>query len=176
MSDPRTALATILRDRASTLADRTVVAGFDGFVDELIEVVDERQDLDTYQALPTIARFSEVLGQAAGRSSLREIVVRSQDAGGCAVNLGDGIARLGAPLHVFATLGNPRHAAFDDFAATCASVTSWGASLAVRWHSSSKMANTCCRQSANWVTSTRRCWMRCLPTALSLTPARRPIW
>lgn len=126
MTDPRSELADVLRSRAGDLAACPVVAGFDGFVDEMIEVVDERQDLETYQPLSTITRFSEVIGAASGRSSLREIVVTSQDAGGCAVNLGDGIASLGAPLHVFATMGNPRHAAFDDFAAKCASVTSWG--------------------------------------------------
>ena len=103
-----------------------VVAGFDGFVDELIHVVDQRSSLDQYTPVPTITQFSELMAAASGRSSLREIVVSSQDAGGCAVNLGDGVAAVGVPLHLFATLGQPRHAAFNDMAEHCQVLESWG--------------------------------------------------
>jgi len=125
-TDPRLTLAQILLARAAEPASFPVVAGFDGFVDQLAQIVEERQSLDAFQPVPTISRFSELLGQAAGRSSLREFVVQSVDAGGCAVNLGDGLATFGIPLHYFGTLGEPLHAAFTGFAAKCASCTSWG--------------------------------------------------
>lgn len=126
MSDSRTLLAETLRSRLGEIADFNVTSGFDGFVDELIEIVEERQDLDHYEKVPTISRFSELIGMAAGRSSLREMIVKSVDAGGCAVNLGDGIATLGVSLDVFATLGSPAHPAFSDFAAKTRSCTSFG--------------------------------------------------
>ena len=126
MSDPRIELAEILREQAETVNRTRVVAGFDGFVDQLAKIVEERQDLEHYTPVPTISRFADLLGQAAGRSSLREFVVQSVDAGGCAVNLGDGIAQLGVQLDYFGTLGEPMHPAFDAFAASCRSCTSWG--------------------------------------------------
>lgn len=124
MQHPHTQLAETLRNRAEEVHRLSVVSGFDGFVDELIEIVDERRDMDTYSRVSTIPRFAELVGEAAGRSSLREMIVKSVDAGGCAVNLGDGIAAFGVPLDLFATLGEPPHAAFRDIAAkarTCAS-------------------------------------------------------
>lgn len=126
MNDIRITLAESLREHAGSVEETRVVAGFDGFVDQLAKIVEERQDLEHYTPVPTISRFAELLGQAAGRSSLREYVVQSVDAGGCAVNLGDGIAKLGVQLDYFGTLGEPLHPAFADFAEACRSCTSWG--------------------------------------------------
>jgi hypothetical protein len=123
-----------------------VVAGLDGFVDELIEVVDERQGLDAYRPVPTIARFAQLLAAAAGRSSLREIVVKRVDPGGCAVNLGDGLAHLGVGLDYFGTLGEPHHPAFADFAAHCRSCRSLGVdpghTLALEFHDGKYMLSS----------------------------------
>lgn len=129
MPDVLGQLASVLRDRGQEIPRMEVVAGFDGFVDEMISVVEERSSLEKYRRVETIARFAELIAGAAGRSSLREIVLTSVDPGGCAVNFGDGIASLGVRLDVFATLGNPRHAAFDPFARKCRSCTSWGSSV-----------------------------------------------
>ena len=46
---------------------------------------------------------------------------------GITVNLGDGVATLGIPLHAFATLGEPIHSAFAGLVKKCASCRSWGA-------------------------------------------------
>lgn len=129
MADALEELAKTLRDRAPEIAALDVVAGFDGFVDEMISVVEERASLQEYRRVETIGHFAELIAAAAGRSSLREIVLTSVDPGGCAVNFGDGIASLGARLDVFATLGNPRHAAFDALASKCRSCTTWGAAV-----------------------------------------------
>ena len=126
MPTPHTRLAETLRNRSREIEQMAVVSGFDGFVDELIEIVDERHDMDTYSRVTTIPRFAELIGAAAGRSSLREMIVKSVDAGGCAVNLGDGIASFGVQLDLFATLGDPPHAAFRDIAAKARSRVSFG--------------------------------------------------
>jgi len=124
MTERLTALAETL---ASTdLGSLHLGAGFDGFVDEMIEVVEERTGLHEHRPIAAMSRFSELIAAAAGHSSLREIVIRSQDAGGCAVNLADGIAGLGVQVDLFATLGEPMHKAFAPVAARCGSATSWG--------------------------------------------------
>ncbi|HRY50043.1 MAG TPA: PfkB family carbohydrate kinase [Candidatus Paceibacterota bacterium] len=119
-------IAQILRQQSDRLLQFQVVAGFDGFVDEIISVVQERSDLNTWSAVRDISSFGDLIKAAAGRSSLREIVVHRADPGGCAVNLGDGLIALGAQLDCFATLGKPRHAAFEHFAAQCQNCYSWG--------------------------------------------------
>jgi sugar/nucleoside kinase (ribokinase family) len=124
-----TALTQLAADAANILprlAGIPVVSGFDGFVDEMIRVVDERQSLGDFRAVPSIERFGGWVSGAAGRSSLKEIVVERFDAGGCAVNLGDGLVSLGVALHLFATLGKPMAPAFASLAERCAQVESWG--------------------------------------------------
>lgn len=125
VTDERMDLAARLRLHAEELPAMRVVAGFDGFVDQIVQIVAERQDLDSFTPVPTISAYAELMRQAAGRSSLREFVVRNVDPGGCAVNLGDGMISLGVPLEFFGTLGQPPHPVFAEFAARCRRCTSW---------------------------------------------------
>lgn len=119
-------LASKLNAVIGQLSRHRVVAGFDGFVDEMISVVQERQGPDKWKRVPDISSFNALIAGAAGHSSLREIVINRLDAGGCAVNLSDGLAELGVSVDCFATMGTPRHPAFDDIAAKLASCHSWG--------------------------------------------------
>lgn len=118
------ALAGRLRTHGHPLPG--VAIGFDGFVDEMITLVGERQDLERFVPVPDIATFGGLVSQAAGRSSLREIVVTATHPGGCAVNMGDGLASLGVPVDAFATLGQPPHPAFADIVARFRQCHSWG--------------------------------------------------
>lgn len=102
------------------------VTGFDGFVDEMISLVGERRSLDDYTPVPDIATFGSLVSASAGHSSLREIVVHDVHPGGCAVNLSDGLASLGAKVECFATLGEPVHPAYREIAAKCHGFHSWG--------------------------------------------------
>ena len=119
-------LADAFRKRTGALRTLSVVSGFDGFVDEMTSVVGERTSLTDYTPVPDIGAFADLIKAAAGRSSLREIIVHRVDPGGCSVNMGDGLLALGIALDCFATLGQPRHAAFDAFASKCRSCHSWG--------------------------------------------------
>lgn len=123
---PAHALAARLREDAPRLRHLPVVAGFDAFVDEIVRVVETREALDRYTPVATLDAMARHLAAAAGRSGLREIVVERCEAGGCAVNLGDGIAALGVPLDYVGTLGEPPHAAFAPFLAACRSWRTWG--------------------------------------------------
>lgn len=116
----------LLRQRHEPM-QHPVVSGFDGFVDEMISVVKERRSLEEFDAVADIATFGQLISNAAGHSSLREIVVNQVDAGGCAVNMGDGLVNFGLPLDLFATLGEPEHPAFAELTKRCRTVESWGA-------------------------------------------------
>jgi len=123
--------AALLAELASRLAAAApgtcrIVTGLDGFIDEMITLVSERKSLDEVVAVPDIATFGRLIAAAAGHSSLREIVVNAVHPGGCAVNLADGLASLGAKVACFATLGEPPHPAFREIAGKCESCESWG--------------------------------------------------
>ncbi|MPN28142.1 hypothetical protein SDC9_175581 [bioreactor metagenome] len=73
-------LAVKLRNAVHPLP--SVTAGFDGFVDEMISVVAERQTLTSFRSVPDIGTFGGLISKAAGHSSLREIVVTAVHPGG----------------------------------------------------------------------------------------------
>ena len=118
------ALAGLLAD--SDPAACRIVTGFDGFVDEMITPVEERRSPDDFTPVPDIVTFGDLISASAGHSSLREIEVRAVHPGGCAVNLADGIASLGAEVDCFATLGEPIHPAFTEITKKFHSCHSWG--------------------------------------------------
>lgn len=111
---------------AAKPAAGSVVTGFDGFVDEMISLVSERKSLEEFVPVPDIGTFGALVTAASGHSSLREIVINDVHPGGCAVNLGDGLAALGVAVDCFATLGEPPHPAFATTTARFRSARSWG--------------------------------------------------
>lgn len=118
-------VAARLRGQSEEISRLRVVTGFDGFVDEMISVVEQRESLTAFERVETIDRFGDRIKAAAGQSSLQEIVVSRKDPGGCAINMGDGLAELGVRVDTFATAGEPVHAAFEDFQRK-ATLHSWG--------------------------------------------------
>jgi len=126
--NPQSALIDNAAARLAALASvpAPVVTGFDGFVDEMISLVAERKSLEHFDPVPDIATFGALVSAAAGQSSLREIVVQAVHPGGCAINLGDGLAALGVPVDCFATLGEPAHPAFAETTSRFRSAHSWG--------------------------------------------------
>lgn len=124
--NPASLLEVAAHLESAAVAGCRVVTGFDGFVDEMITLVGERRSLSDFTPVPDIATFGGLISSAAGHSSLREIVVNDVHPGGCAVNLADGLATLGAHVSCFATLGDPVHPAFAGIASKCAEFRSWG--------------------------------------------------
>ncbi len=123
-ANSRPALADRLRSLDQPLP--SVVVGFDGFVDEMIRIVAERRGLTDFTAVPRIDVLGDLISRSAGHSSLREIVVDAVHPGGCAINLGDGLAALGIPVDAFATLGIPAHPAFAPVTGRFRSAHAWG--------------------------------------------------
>jgi sugar/nucleoside kinase (ribokinase family) len=112
-------LAAKLKDRLTLVPSLPVVAGFDAFVDEVIEVVGTRNSPKAYIPVPTIKEFGTWATSSAGRSGLREFVTLHRAAGGCAVNSGDGLATLGFPMDAFVGIGRSPDSVFEEFRAKC---------------------------------------------------------
>jgi sugar/nucleoside kinase (ribokinase family) len=58
------------------------LVGFDGFIDAIISVVDQRQSQDEYSRIATIADFGAAVSAAAGKSRNFELVVEQTKIGG----------------------------------------------------------------------------------------------
>jgi hypothetical protein len=101
-------------DRAGTLK---AFIGLDGFVDQIIHVVDKRESADSYQRMPTIARFAERMAAAAGKSTNIELVNKLTKLGGNGPIMGNALASFNLKVTYLGNLGYPNlHPVFGDFA------------------------------------------------------------
>jgi hypothetical protein len=115
-------LAVKLEERRMLAASLPVVAGFDAFVDEVVQVVGTRHSPESYTALPSIAEFGAWASAAAGRSGSREFVSLDRTAGGCSVNSIDGITTLGFPVDAFVGVGAQADLVFNALRTQCRSL------------------------------------------------------
>ena len=110
--------AAALRHEADRLGSLGALIGLDGFVDEIIAVVERRHDLERYDRVETIARMAEKIAAAAGKSSNYELVVTRRKLGGNGPIMANALARLGMRVSYVGCLGHPTvDPVFADFAA-----------------------------------------------------------
>src|SRR3954464_15257999 len=91
----RAQCAAELATNASRVARMTAFVGLDGFVDEILHVVDKRESADKYLRLPTIAQLAERLAGAAGRSTNVELVGQLTKLGGNGPIMANALASFG---------------------------------------------------------------------------------
>jgi sugar/nucleoside kinase (ribokinase family) len=117
-TDLRAECAQKLLAGADRLAKMTAFVGLDGFVDEILHVVDKRENAESYQRLPTIAKLSERIGAAAGRSGNLELVPQLVKLGGNGPIMANALASFSLKVTYVGTLGYPDlHPVFHEFAA-----------------------------------------------------------
>jgi len=113
----REACASRLLAVADQIRQKSAFVGLDGFVDEIVHVVDTRENATSYHRLPSIARLAERLAGAAGKSTNIELVNQLTKLGGNGPIMANALARLGLKVTYLGALGFPkRHPVFDDFA------------------------------------------------------------
>ncbi len=107
--------------RLSTAAPQaeqlTAFVGLDGFVDDIIHLVDTRRDAQHFERIPTISKLAERLAAAAGKSTNIELVSQRVKLGGNGPIMANALAQFGLDVTYLGALGWPaRHPVFDDFA------------------------------------------------------------
>ena len=96
----------------------TAFIGLDGFVDEIIHLVDVRHDSTTFDRIPSIAELAERLAGAAGQSTNLEAVTQRVKLGGNGPIMANALCRFGVAVTYVGALGYPTlHPVFADFAA-----------------------------------------------------------
>ncbi|HOX56641.1 MAG TPA: hypothetical protein P5205_07825 [Candidatus Paceibacterota bacterium] len=115
--DQREQTATQLLAAVNRAGQMTAFVGLDGFVDDILHVVDKRESADKYVRLPTIAQLAERLAAAAGRSTNVELVSQLNKLGGNGPIMANALASFGLKVSYLGILGYPNlHPVFADFA------------------------------------------------------------
>jgi sugar/nucleoside kinase (ribokinase family) len=95
----------------------TAFVGLDGFVDDILHVVDKRESAEKYVRLPTIAQLAERLAGAAGQSTNVELVSQLNKLGGNGPIMANALASFGLKVTYLGILGYPNlHPVFAEFA------------------------------------------------------------
>jgi sugar/nucleoside kinase (ribokinase family) len=102
---------------ASTISSVKTLVGLDGFVDNIISVVDKRHDLETFDRVRTIDHLGQKIRNAAGQSSNYELVVTQQKLGGNGPIMANALSAIGMDVTYIGNLGYPAiHPVFEEFA------------------------------------------------------------
>jgi sugar/nucleoside kinase (ribokinase family) len=116
-NEPRERAASELLAAAGRVSQMSAFVGLDGFVDDILHVVDKRENADNYSRLPTIAQLAERLAAAAGRSTNIELVSQLNKLGGNGPIMANALASFGLKVTYLGILGYPNlHPVFADFA------------------------------------------------------------
>jgi sugar/nucleoside kinase (ribokinase family) len=103
--------------QAETISSVKAIVGLDGFVDEIIGVIDTRRDAINFTLIPTIDAWAEKLARASGQSSNFELHVKQRKLGGNGPIMANALAAAGVGVTYVGGLGYPTiHPVFADFA------------------------------------------------------------
>lgn len=101
---------------APGLKSTKAAIGLDGFVDEIIAVVDKRHDNVSFDPLRTIEALGKKILHAAGQSSNYELVVKQMKLGGNGPIMANALASIGLDVTYIGNLGYPNiHPVFEEF-------------------------------------------------------------
>jgi len=105
-------------DASAKRGKPTICVGLDGFIDEIVHIVDKRESFERYTPIRTIADYAVRLAQAAGRSTNVELVLLQTKMGGNAPLMADALGLLGGNVKTIGALGHPTlHPVFEGLAA-----------------------------------------------------------
>src|SRR5439155_25425634 len=116
-----------LADAVPQLGAVKATIGLDGFVDEIIAVVDQRTNHEHFEPVRTIDALGQKIRAAAGESSNYELVVKQMKLGGNGPIMANALANLGLAVTYVGNLGYPNiHPVFADMVGRMKAVHSIG--------------------------------------------------
>jgi hypothetical protein len=102
---------------ASRVGGLRAFVGLDGFVDEIVHMVDKRHDATRYDRIDTISQFAGRVAEAAGRSTNIEPVTQQVKLGGNGPIMANALAAFGTRVTYLGALGWPEiHPVFRQLA------------------------------------------------------------
>ena len=122
MSKPVNALqiADLLQTRGGGAAPFKALVGLDGFVDEIMCVVDKRKSAESFTRIGTLDSLGERISRAAGLSTNIELVGVTQKLGGNGPIFANAMSALGVAVSYIGALGTPSiHPVFSEMGGKC---------------------------------------------------------
>ncbi|MSU59451.1 MAG: hypothetical protein EXS35_14980 [Pedosphaera sp.] len=109
--------AAQLQAAAGRPAQLRAFVGLDGFVDEILHVVDKRESAGKYHRLAKMEQWGNRISAAAGKSTNIELVSQLTKLGGNGPIMANALANFGLKVSYLGNLGYPNlHPVFADFA------------------------------------------------------------
>jgi sugar/nucleoside kinase (ribokinase family) len=109
--------ATQLQAAASRVSRMKAFIGLDGFVDDIVHVVDKRASAEKFTRMPMMAQWGERIRAAAGKSTNIELVSQLTKLGGNGPIMANAMASFGFKVTYLGNLGYPNlHPVFAEFA------------------------------------------------------------
>ncbi len=105
--EQRNACAQRLEAAADRVPRLRAFIGLDGFVDEILHVVDKRQNAEQWTRLTRMAQWGERIRAAAGRSTNIELVSQMMKLGGNGPIMANALAAFGLRVSYVGVLGYP---------------------------------------------------------------------
>lgn len=156
MTEQSIIMRKIAKNLHSHKVNDSVLVGFDGFVDDIIAVIDKRKDVTNYSRIETISKYAERIGKLSNVSGSIELDTLQQKLGGNAPIMGNALIEQGFRVNTIATIGTKDsiHPVFKDFASKCSVVipiANPGNTLAFEFQDGKIMMNQLASFSAvNW--------------------------
>lgn len=114
----------LLEGAEKKLADRHSVVGLDGFVDQIIRVVDKHRQDGSVTHLSGISEWADRIRVAAGQSTKFELSVKQIKLGGNGPIMANALASYGIPLVCIGNMGFPDlHSVFQPMKKNCEMMT-----------------------------------------------------
>ncbi len=102
-----------------------LILGFDGFVDQIIHLVDERQNAENYTRLNNMTDYASRVERASGKSCNIEMKLIETKLGGNAPIMANALLSQGYGINYFGALGKDNiDPIFNDFVSQCKKVVS----------------------------------------------------
>jgi len=121
MNDKSSKLKKLSLELKSKTSKGEILIGFDGFVDDIIAVIDKRESVSSYQRIDSISKYAERISRLSGVSGSIELDTLQQKLGGNAPIMGNSLIRQGFAVNAIVTIGtkNAIHPVFKEFASQC---------------------------------------------------------
>lgn len=118
-------LSSVAQGLQKDFEPKHLMVGFDGFVDEIIHIVDQRESPQKYQRIKTIGEYAERIGRAAGLSANIEMVPVQVKLGGNGPIMANCLLAQQYSVSYIGSLGKSKiHDVFEEFASRCDRVIS----------------------------------------------------
>jgi len=119
-TDIKTRLTDAINQNAPSLQSKRITAGFDGFLDTIVQVIKEKDERTGTTFFKTIKEFGDYIVEKHGASFSLELNVESVKLGGNMPIMANALGRFGVTVDCIGTLGYPQiHPVFKNFPSTC---------------------------------------------------------